>query len=253
MINIIPLAWKWERFKKAWYKNPKPLIDIFWKKMIFRAFESLPKSDKNIFICSKDHIDNYNIDKNILSIYPESIVLKDNNPTWQASSVYLSKGILLWNDIINIWACDNSMTYDINRYNKLIKDKNIDFLVWCFKGYYWINNNPNEYSYCITDKNNNIKSVSLKKKVSNTPIKDNTLVWAFTFKKSKYFFENYEKMFEKQDKINWEFYIDTLLNYCIDSWLRWKVFLVDKYIWFWTQNDLKTYKYYYEYFKLQKK
>lgn len=252
IINVIPLAWKGGRFKKAWYSLPKPLIDVKGKKMIFRAFESLPNNSwKNIFICLKDHIEKYQIDKLIQEKISNSLIIPDIYPSWQATSTALIRNYVNDSDVINIWSCDNSMIYNLEKYNSFINDPNIDFFVWTFKNYHWVNYNPDQYSYCKVDKDENIISVSLKKAISSKPINDNTLVWAFTFNKAKFFFDNYKELVENKDTINWEFYIDSIIKYCLKKSLKWKVFLVDKYIWFWTPNDLKTYEYWYEYFKLQ--
>ncbi len=92
IVNVIPLAWKWQRFVDEWYILPKPLIDIKWEKMIFKAFKSMPiKSDKNIFVCLKDHIDRYSIDKLIIDLIPKSIITSDSRPTWQAGTTALIK------------------------------------------------------------------------------------------------------------------------------------------------------------------
>mgnify|MGYP004001968331 CR=1 FL=1 len=248
IINVIPLAWKWQRFVDEWYKIPKPIIDVRWKKMIFRSFESLPKSKKNIFIVFEEHINKYKLDILLKENINNCIVISDKNPGWQASTTYKIKQSVDKNDIINIWACDNAMIYNEEKYKKYIEDDNIDFMVWTFRNYSWVNYNPEQYSYCIIDNIWNIEKTSLKKSISNNPINDHCMVWAFTFKKACYFFDWFEELRKDNNTINWEFYIDSIVDYCIKKWLKWKVFEIDKYIWFWTPNDLKTYEYWFDYF-----
>ena len=74
-VNLIPIAGKGKRFKNAGYELPKPLIDIYGKPMFVRAVESLPKADKIIFVCLKQHIKKFKIDKIIKSYFPQSIVI----------------------------------------------------------------------------------------------------------------------------------------------------------------------------------
>lgn len=252
IVNIIPLAGKWQRFKDAWYELPKPLIDINWEKMIFKAFNSLPKADKNVFICTNEHIEKYSIDELLRETIDNSTIISDKFPKWQASSTYLIKDYVDNNDTINIWACDNAMLYDIDKYNTLLSDDNVDFFVWTFKNYHWINYNPDQYSYCDVDLNENIVWVSLKKTISDTPINDNCLVWAFTFKKAEFFFSNYLELENEGEKINGEYYLDSVINHCLKNWLKWKVFCIDTYIGFWTPNDLESFKYWSNYFNLIK-
>lgn len=248
IVNVIPLAWKWQRFVDEWYRLPKPLIDVKWKEMIFRAYDSLPKSEKNVFVVLKDHIEKYNIEVKLKNIIPNLTVVSDENPEWQAATTYKIKNYVDREVVINIWACDNAMLFDEEKYIKFIKDENIDFMVWTFKNYHWVNYNPNQYSYCVVDDNENIIRSSLKQAISDTPINDHCLVWAFTFKKAGDFYDLYNELREDNNTINGEFYIDSLIDYWIKKWLKWKVFEIDKYIWFWTPNDLKTYEYWFDYF-----
>ena len=248
IVNVIPLAWKGQRFVDWGYDIPKPLLEVKGKKMVFRAFDSLPLSDKNIFIVLSEHVKRYSIDKEIKNNIKNSIVISDKNPKWQASSTYKTKDYIDKGDIINIWACDNAMIYDEKKYYKYINDDNIDFMVWTFRNYHWVNYNPNQYSYCLIDDNENIIGTSLKKSISDEPIKDHCMVWAFTFKNAWDFFDWYIDLEKNNDTINGEFYIDSIVNYCIEKWLKWKVFEIDKYIGFGTPNDLKTYEYWYDYF-----
>lgn len=249
IVNIIPLAGNGQRFVDGWYTMPKPLIDIRWKYMIDLAFESLPSAEKNIFICKASHIDTYKIDEILQSQIENACIISEKIQKWQASSAYLIKDYISRDDTINIGACDNAMLYDMGKYWNYIHDDNIDLFVWTFKNYHWVTYNPNQYSYCIVDNNENITWVSLKQSISSDPIHDHCLVWAFTFKKAGHFFDAYNTMVENKDVINGEFYIDSVINYCINTWLRAKVFEIDKYIGFWTPNDLKTYLYWAEYFE----
>ena len=52
-INIIAMAGVGSRFLKQNYTIPKPLILIKNKPMFYYATKSLPKSDKNYFICNE--------------------------------------------------------------------------------------------------------------------------------------------------------------------------------------------------------
>ncbi len=54
---LIPMAGAGSRFKKAGYKNPKPLIDVDGKAMIERVIENIGLEDANyIFIAQKQHL-----------------------------------------------------------------------------------------------------------------------------------------------------------------------------------------------------
>lgn len=248
IVNVIPLAWKGQRFVDKWYTLPKPLIDVDWEKMIFRAFDSLPKSEKNVFIVLTEHIEKYGVDKLLKEKIDNAIIIDDEAPKGQAATTYKIKDYVDNDDVINVWACDNAMVYEESRYKEFIEDDDVDFMVWTFRNYHWVTYNPDQYSYCVTEENWNIIRTSLKKSISENPMNDHCMVWAFTFKRAWDFYDWYNELVEQNDTINGEFYIDSIVDYCIKKWLKGKVFEIDKYIGFWTPDDLKTYEYWAWYF-----
>ena len=53
---IIPMSGFGERFRRAGYKLPKPLIKVDKLTMIEHVVKMFSKDDEFIFICNKDHL-----------------------------------------------------------------------------------------------------------------------------------------------------------------------------------------------------
>lgn len=69
---IIPLGGKGERFYKEGYTNPKPLIHIFHKEMIFHVLDNLHFSKEDqIFIVYYVELDKYHFSNIIKNKYSE--------------------------------------------------------------------------------------------------------------------------------------------------------------------------------------
>lgn len=242
---VIPMAWEWSRFKKEWYKDPKPLINVDWKPMILRCLDFLPKWNKYIFICRKEHLEKYWIDKIIKEVYPNSQFISiDYLTEWQASTCLLSEKYIDMNNELLIWACDNGMIYrNFDKYKKLY-----DCLIWTFRWNSTVKRNPQMYWWVEIDQENQAKNISVKVPISNDPINDHAVVWTFYFKKAKDFFDWANKMISKNIRTNWEFYVDAVPNELILDWKQIWVFEISKYICWWTPNDLKTYNYWKNFF-----
>lgn len=87
---IIPLGGKGERFKKANYDLPKPLIKIFEKEMIFYVLDNLKlNKDDKIFIIYHDNLEEYNFENIILNNYPKINLIKLNKQTLGATETLL--------------------------------------------------------------------------------------------------------------------------------------------------------------------
>ena len=102
-----------QRFVDSGYDTPKPLIKVDDLPMIVQAANSLPSADYWIFICRKEHIEEYQIDKILKQYYPNSDIISiDYLTEGQASTCLLAKNFLHPDDQLTIGACDNAMEYD---------------------------------------------------------------------------------------------------------------------------------------------
>jgi len=53
---IIPMSGFGERFRRAGYKIPKPLIEVGGKPIIAHVIDLFPGEDDFTFICNEDHL-----------------------------------------------------------------------------------------------------------------------------------------------------------------------------------------------------
>ena len=251
--TLLPLAGKGSRFIKKDYTLPKPLINVSNKPMIIQAVNCIPKSTNFTFICLKKHIEKYNLKQELNKNYNNpNIITIDKVTEGQACTCEL--GINLTNlnleQSILISACDNGVYYNINNYQKLVDNKDIDVIVWSFRNNPASRNNPNMYAWMEVDENDNIKNVSCKKFIDGLHDikKSHVIIGTMFFRKAKYFIEGLKKNYKENYRTNNEFYVDDVINQNIKNDLNVKVFEVDNYICWGTPDDYKTYMYWQEFF-----
>jgi NDP-sugar pyrophosphorylase family protein len=248
-ISLIPLAGKGSRFSKLGYKKPKPLLEVSGKPMVIQAVNSLPKSQKLIFVALKEHLMNYPLKKVLKDEFIDPKIVSLENVT-QGQAITCSLG--LKDEDINssllIAATDNGMIYDQNKYQKLIEDKNIDAIIFTFRNHVSSNNNPQMYGWVKTDHENNAISVSVKVPISKKTHNDHAIVGTFWFKKVQFFNQGLKSLIDKKIKINNEYYVDSLMGELINLGLNVKVFEVDNYLCWGTPNDYETFIYWQSFF-----
>ncbi len=218
--------------------------------MILKAANSLPQADHWIFICREEHIRDYNIDRLLHSEYPGSkIIAVDYLTEGQASTCLLAESYVNEDEPLLIGACDNGATWNKEKYRDLMKDGDMDAIIWTFRNNITVQRNPHMYGWVIVDDKNNAIKVSCKAPVSGNPVNDHAIVGTFYFKKAKFFMNAAKNMIEKKRRVNNEFYVDELMNELMENSLKVKVFEVDKYIGWGTPDDFRTYCYWEGYFK----
>jgi len=161
---IIPLGGKGERFYKEGFSNPKPLIPILHKEMIFHVLDNLFLSNKDkIFIVYNIELDKSNFSKIITSKYPTiSLIPIIYQTSGAVETIYngLSKiKSLSQNKKTILLDCDTFYREDILSIARN-RDKNTVFFTEKPE------NNP-IYSYISLDEDNKILNIKEKIKISS--------------------------------------------------------------------------------------
>ncbi len=248
---VIPMAGAGSRFSKEGYSVPKPLIKVDDEHMVIRAVEDLPKGDKYSFILKKEHAEKTNLISTLETRFNNTNIISiDYLTEGQACTVLLAKDSINNSSPLLVGACDNGMTFDINKFNE--KTSYADALIFTFRKNPTVKRNPKMYGWVQVDKDGKAKKVSVKVPISDNPINDHAVVGSFWFKKGADFVSCSEEMIKFNDRINNEFYIDNCMNYLIKRGLGVYIFEIDKYICWGTPNDLKVYEYWQKFFKSKK-
>ena len=239
MINLITLAGDGTRFANEGYKLPKPLIPVNGLPMIFRAVDSLPKADKYVFVCKKEHVENYNLDSVLSRAYPNvEIISIDKTTEGQActAEIGIAGSSITEDDEILISSCDYGLKWDKDLYNKI----DSDIIVWSTIHNKAFSDDPNSYRWLDVDKDNNLLKTHVKQKVFDDSFNNHAIVGTFYFKKAKYFLDGLKQIYTNNITSNGEYYIDNIFNSITN--LNIKIFDVEEYYCWGTPKDLKNYE-----------
>jgi len=191
---IIPLGGKGERFKKQGYDNPKPLIKVFNKEILFYVIDNLniQENDK-IFIIYNNYLDDYNFKEIMETKYPDICLIKlEHNTKGAAETVNIGLEYIINNQINTHKYNEKTILLDGDIYyttDILNKFREINTNAVFFTKNY--EKNP-VFSYIDLDENNKITKIAEKIKISDN---SNTGAYAFDnihtlLKYSKYVLDN---------------------------------------------------------------
>jgi NDP-sugar pyrophosphorylase family protein len=234
--TLLPMAGAGSRFSKEGYDEPKPFIKVNGKNMVEQAVRCLPESDMVMYACLNGY-----------EAPGENVVWIDKVLQGQACTT--EKMIEKCEDTsFLVSACDNGMFYDEEKFLKLVNDLSNDIIIWSYRNNYTSYYNPNMYSWLDVDGEQNVKYVNVKKFTGKNPIEDYAVVGTMFFRNKEVYLNSLKKLYEKNVRVNGEFYIDSLINESIELGYRVKNFEIDEYICWGTPNDLKTYQYWQTFF-----
>jgi len=163
---IIPICGLGKRFVDAGYDQPKPLINIFNKKMIVHILDKLQlNTDDKLFIIFHSSLEEFNFSHIIKELYPRYHLIPISHRTnGAAETVLFGIEYILYNNLStlkNTLIIDCDTMYNVNILKKL---RNIDTnAVIYFED---LGCNP-LYSYIQLDNKNIITNIIEKEKISN--------------------------------------------------------------------------------------
>ncbi|MBV7455092.1 hypothetical protein KW843_11485 [Acidovorax sp. sif1233] len=244
---VIPMAGLGQRFVNEGYVQTKPLIPVSGRSMVAQATHDLPSAEQHVFVLRSDMAGYENIVDELKNLYPDAIIKKVDHVTeGQACTASIGVEALVQErgqsmTPITIGACDNGALYDMDIFSRLANDPQVDVIVWGIRSYPNATRHPNMFGW-IDAEDGIVKHISVKKPL-DAPASDPVVLGTFTFRREADYRRAYERLLERDGRVNGEFYIDSLINDAIALGLRCHLFEVDSYLCWGTPADLKTFEY----------
>lgn len=209
MLNIVvPMAGAGSRFAVAGYQDPKPLIPVHGVPMIRVVIDNLtPKRDHRfIFICQAAHVDQYDLREKLTAWAPGCEIVELVGVTEGAAcTVYAAKALIDNDHPVMIANSDQYVDLDINDYLNSMDDASADGLIMTMKA-----DDP-KWSFVGFNDAGTINRVVEKEVISN-----DATVGIYNFRSGRQIIEAIEQMFEKDLRVNGEFYVAPAYNEIID-------------------------------------
>ena len=244
---IIPMAGLGQRFIDEGYSMTKPLIPVSGDPMVIKAVNDLPNAKNYSFVLRSDTTDYNSIVKRIKKEFPNAMVKTISETTDGQASTTILGFEEIKNTIgtvpgpITVGACDNGAIYNEKTFSELVNDQSIDIIVWGYRGNINAIRRPEMFGW-IDETKNIINNISVKTPLDN-PNYDPIVTGTFTFRNMNIFSSCMDSLFDRDGKINGEFYLDSCINDALNLGFKCVLFEIDHYISWGTPNDLRTYEY----------
>lgn len=246
---IIPMAGAGQRFWNAGYRVHKPAIPTIDRRsgkkypMAVCAAMDLPgvcEDGSNLTFIDRVFHKSDGVEQEILRFFKKaSFITAERLTQGQACTCLLAKEKICTEEALLIAGCDNGMVINEVKFWELAGL--CDVIVFTYRHHDSVLACPDAYGWVEADESGRICRLSIKKAISDTPIKDHAVTSAFWFRHGSYFVQAAEKMIAENDRINNEFYVDEVIRHAMELGMDARIFEVERYLGWGTPKDYEDY------------
>lgn len=206
---VVPMAGAGSRFAVAGYKDPKPLIPVHGVPMIKVVIDNLTpqRAHKFIFICQAEHVKAYGLRGKLCAWAPGCEIVELNGVTEGAAcTVHTAKALIDNEHPVMIANSDQFVDVNIDDYLDAMDASAADGIIMTMKA-----DDP-KWSFVGFNEMGTISRVVEKEVIS-----EEATVGIYNFRSGHQLISAIERMFEKELRVNGEFYVAPAYNEIIDQ------------------------------------
>lgn len=232
-----------ERFRKAGYEIPKPLILINNRPIISYVIDMFPGEKNFTFICNNEHLKNssFMMEKTIKKYCPTAKIIGISSH--KLGPVYaIAQCFELINDdeptIVNY--CDFTCYWDWTYFKKIISKHRYGGVIPAYRGFHPHSLGKTNYAYI---KENNFTLIDIREKKSFTSNKMNEYASSGTyfFNTGRLMKEAFKYTLSNDLKVNNEYYVSLAYKYLLKNNIDTLIYPLQHFMQWGTPEDLKAY------------
>ena len=242
---VIPMSGFGERFRKAGYNVPKPLIMVDGKTIIEYIVEMFPGNNDFIFICNNDHLEerSYRMREILEKIAPEGVIVSiAPHKLGPVHAVLKAIDFIDLDKPLIVNYADFTCDWDFADFCEIVEISNCDGAIPCYRGFHPHTLWSNYYAYVQEDKLN-AYNIQEKQPFTDNPREEFASSGTYYFKSGELMKNYFNKCIDENLTVGGEYYVSMVYKPMMDDNLDIKVYELEHFMQWGTPSDLEEYCY----------
>ena len=243
---VIPMSGFGERFRKAGYTMPKPLIEVDGKPIIAHVLDLFPGEVDVHCICNSEHLSNSSWNMaSILKKYCSNVAIHSIDPH-KLGPVHTVASIM---DVLDpkrpvaVNYCDFTGQWDWEGFKKFMLTTHCDGAVVCYTGFHPHMLSCTRFAYCKTDGTDKVLDIQEKQPYTDTPMREWASCGTYCFATGSLLQEAYAKTLGRDElRLNGEYYSSLAYRPLLERGCDIRVFPMDAFCQWGTPEDLADWR-----------
>jgi len=219
---IIPMSGTGNRFLKAGYSLPKPLIPVLGRPIIEWVIKMFPKESRIKFICREDHLESTDMESVLRRISPQGeIISVKGHKLGPVYSLCLAESAISDDAEIVVSYCDYYMHWKSQEFFQEVSNKDCAGAIPCYTGFHpHLIPENNLYASCLVDSHSNLLEIREKFSFEKNKTKALHSPGLYYFRSGKILKKYCEKLIAQNVHLNGEYYVSLVYNLLVSDGLK---------------------------------
>lgn len=240
---IIPMAGSGDRYVRAGYREPKPLIRVDGCPMIQHVIEMFPGEEDFVFICNEEHLRSSPLEFVLRQSKPKARIVSVN--PHKLGPVYtVCQALDTFDDdeevIVNY--CDFGVYWDYHDFLYQLRQRHADGAMSAYRGFHPHSLGPTLYAY-IRERDNWMEEIKEKGHFTNNRMQEFASSGTFYFAKGDHIKTYFPELMRLNITVLGEFYVSMVYNLLHEAGLRTYIYELEDFLQWGTPLDLEEYQY----------
>ncbi|MBK3773450.1 NTP transferase domain-containing protein [Azospirillum brasilense] len=250
---VIPMSGFGERFRRAGYTVPKPLIEVDGKPIIEHVVGLFPGATSVLFIVNRDHLDEpaYRLRETLERIAPSGRILPIDPHKLGPINAVLQVAEAIDMDaptIVNY--CDFTCLWDFDAFQAHARETGCDGSVIGYTGFHPHMLGSTNYAY-VRSEGVWARDIQEKKPFTDRPMGEFASSGTYYFRTGAVMRECFEETMRRGLMVNGEYYVSMAYKPLLDAGRPVTVFPVEHFMQWGTPQDLQEYRWFSDAFRRQ--
>lgn len=253
---IISMAGESERFRKAGYAIPKPLILIDGRPMIEHVIDLFPGEEDFVFVCNSKDLRETDLREVLLRKKPAAKIMEIEfghfGPVWSVAEALKKEDFLSDDEPAIVNYCDFGVHWDYSDFKKKMETLKCDGCITAYKGFHPHSLGNTYYGYLKWDKDNYMVEIREKESYTQNRMEEYASAGTYYFRKGSMVRKYFSELLEKKINKNGEYYVSLVYNLMQRDGLRTYIYELEYFLQWGTPMDLREYEFWSEYFSKER-
>src|SRR5471030_2622691 len=241
---VVPMSGFGERFRRAGYSKPKPLIEIDGKPIIAHVIDLFPGETDFVFICNRDHLDD--------SSFAMAETLRKYCPTGRILAIEPHKlgpihAVLRAADLIDrerpvvVNYCDFTCFWDWSHFREFVRASGCDGAIPAYRGFHPHSLGTTNYAY-IREQSGWISDIREKQPFTESRLQEYASTGTYYFSSGEVMLDALQRTYDRGLNVGGEYYVSLAYKPLFEDKAAVAVYPIQHFMQWGTPEDVAEYR-----------